>query len=223
VPVDAIDRGIDRASGNQLANGRSSGTSDHRLSIAAGLPAPRIRSSLATYASCRRLRQRQARASARTGAPRAGGWTGLRTRLPRCRIGAMRLLSHRSRSGHRRVRCRYAPRRDGSAGVLTRPARRRRQGRRRPSGSRRVLNHRVLLRRSAEVSASRHSGYWASAVLASSQAELADVRSGRQRWIRLCKPRCGQGEIGPLAGTGIAPGGGAYGFMPSQQSFDNRP
>ena len=71
-----------------------------------------------------------------------------------------------------------------------------------------MLNHRVLLRRSAEVSAeSALRGAWASAVLAGSQAELADVRSGAAATDPLVQAALrAQGELGPLAGTwGRAP------------------
>jgi len=66
-----------------------------------------------------------------------------------------------------------------------------------------MLNHRVLLRRSAEVSAeSALRGAWASAALTGSQAELADVRSGAAAADPLVQAALrAQGEIGALAGT----------------------
>jgi hypothetical protein len=71
-----------------------------------------------------------------------------------------------------------------------------------------MLNHRMLLRRSAEVSAeSALRGAWASAVLAGSPAELDDVRSGAAASDPLVQGSLrAQGEIGALAGTwGHAP------------------
>lgn len=66
-----------------------------------------------------------------------------------------------------------------------------------------MLRHRVLLRRSADVSAeSALRGAWASAILSGSQAQLDDVRSGAAAGDPLVQAALrAQAEIGPLAET----------------------